>query len=197
MFLDGMGGDQLSWQQNDKACCNDHTEGDPLDGVEDVVGRVDVGVRLTKEGEEELDCSCDGQCEGEGVTRMLTTVKLAEQGEGQQGSCEGGVERDGVEAGVIWRDVCAPREGGGEASVVALGEVSKGEERPDEGGAGTPCVEGIEDWEAAYAEVDHSSKDGEDDAGGAERRHHEEKNRIGEEVVEVGEDEKEAGECEG
>src|SRR5271156_6576162 len=44
MFLDGMG-DQLSWQQNDNACCNDHTEGDPLDGVEHAVRRVDVRVR--------------------------------------------------------------------------------------------------------------------------------------------------------
>ncbi len=190
-------GDQLSWQQSDEACCNDHTEGDPLDGVEDAVRRVDVRVGLAEEGEEELDdrCRCEG--EGEGVTGMPTAAKLAEQGESQKSRCDGGVNGNGMEAGVIGWYMRGPREGGGQAGVAAFREVSQREEGPDDGGAGAPGVEGVEDGEATYAEVDHGCEDGEKDAAGGEGGHHQQEEGVGEEVAEVREDEKQAGEREG
>ena len=47
------------------------------------------------------------------------------------------------------------------------------------------------------AEVDDCREDGEDNAGGVERGHHEQKDGVGEEVVRIGGDEEEAGEREG
>ena len=49
----------------------------------------------------------------------------------------------------------------------------------------------------AEAEVDCGREDGEEDAGGGERGHHEQEDGVGEEVVEVGGDQQEAGEGEG
>ena len=49
----------------------------------------------------------------------------------------------------------------------------------------------------AEAEVDRCYEDSEEDAGGAQGRHHEQKDGVGEEVVEVRCHEQEAGEGEG
>ena len=113
------------------------------------------------------------------------------------GCCDGGVEGDGVEAGGARGDGNAPGEGGGKAGVGAFGEVAEGEEGPGEGGAGGPRVKGVEEREMAEAEVDCCRDDGEEDAGGVERRHREQENGVGEEVVRVGDDQQKAGEHEG
>ncbi len=63
MFLDGMG-DQLSGLERDEAGGDDHAEGYPLDGVEDVAEGDRVGIGLAQEGEEEL--SYAGRDEGGG-----------------------------------------------------------------------------------------------------------------------------------
>src|SRR5580693_5172094 len=56
IFLDGMG-DQLSGlQKKDDASEGDHAEGDPLDRVEGTC----VGIRLAKEGQEELCSTSSG-----------------------------------------------------------------------------------------------------------------------------------------
>jgi hypothetical protein len=197
MFLDGMG-DQLSWQQYDDRRYYDHTEGDPLDGVEcgvEIAGG--VGVRLADEGEKELNGACGGEGDCCGVVELAAAFELAKEDEGEERGGDGGVESDGVEAGVVGRDAEAPREGGGETGVAAFGEVAEGEEGPDEGGAGTPCVERVSEWKLAEAEIDQRCEEGEEDSRGRERRYGEEKDGVGEEVVEVGCDEKEAGEDEG
>ena len=90
-----------------------------------------------------------------------------------------------------------PREGGGETGVTAFSEVAEGKEGPDEGGAGAPGVERVENGEMVEAEIDQRCEEGEKDSRGGEGRYGEEKDRVGEEVVEVGGDEKEAGEDEG
>jgi len=53
MFLDGMSDDpsRLLPEESSK---NDHTERDPLDGVEERTEGVVFELRLTKEGDEEL-----------------------------------------------------------------------------------------------------------------------------------------------
>jgi hypothetical protein len=53
MFLDGMG-DQLSGLERDETGDANHTEGYPLDGVEDIAEGNRVGIGLAQEGDEEL-----------------------------------------------------------------------------------------------------------------------------------------------
>jgi hypothetical protein len=83
MFLDGMG-DQLSGlEEEDEARENDHTEGDPLDGVEEGCGLIGrVGEGLAEEGQQELRCAGGGEGEGEDVAGMTAVPELAEECEG-------------------------------------------------------------------------------------------------------------------
>ena len=155
------------------------------------------GIGLAEEGEEELGCAGGGEGEGEGVAGVMAVRKLAEEDEGEERGCYGGVESDRVERGAVGWDAETPGECCGEAGVAAFGEVSEGEERPGEGGARGPGVESVERREMAKAEVDRVCEDGEEDAGGGERGNHQEEDGVGEEVVQVCGDEKEAGECEG
>src|SRR5271154_1862902 len=141
MFLDGMG-DQLSGlQEKDEAGGGNHSEGDPLDGVEEG----GVRERLTEEGEEELGCAGGGEGEGEGVAGVLAARELAEKNDGEERRGECSVKRHRMQTRGVRRDCHSPRECGGEASVAAFGEVAEGEEGPDEGGAGGPGVESVEE----------------------------------------------------
>ena len=72
----------------------------------------------------------------------------------ENGSGARGVEGYGMERDVVGWDAEAPWEAGWEAGVAAFGEVSKGEEEPEERGAWGPGVEGIEQREMAKAEID-------------------------------------------
>jgi hypothetical protein len=187
-------GDQLSrLQEKDDAGEGDHGKGDPLDGVEETC----VRVGLAEEGEEELRCTGDGEGEGEGVAGMMAAWELAQEDYGENDRYNCGVEGDRMKADVIGRDAKAPGEGGGETGVAAFGEVAESEEGPGERGAGRPGVQCVEEWEIADAEIDCGREDGEEDAGGVERRHHQQKDGVGEEVVQVGDDEQETGESEG
>jgi hypothetical protein len=193
MFLDGMG-DQLSGlQEKDQAGEGDHAQGDPLNGIEEV----GVGEGLAQEGEEELGCAGGREGEGEGVARAMAARKLTEKCKREKCGEDCGVESNGVEADGTGWDGYSPRKGSGEAGVGALGEVAEGEEGPDEGGAGGPGVEGVEERQVAGAEVDCCGEDGEKDAAGGEGGYHEQKDRVGEEVVEIGSDQQKAGEREG
>src|ERR1700733_11296288 len=109
MFLDGMG-DQLSGlQKKDDASEGDHAEGDPLDRVEGTC----VGIRLAKEGQEELCSTSSGEGHGEGVARGAAVLELAKGDEGEDGGYDCGVDGDRMEADSVGWDGKAPREGGG------------------------------------------------------------------------------------
>src|SRR5580704_10626473 len=193
MCLDGMG-DQLSGlEEEDESGESDHAEGDPLDGVEEAC----VPVGLAKEGQEELCGACGGEGEGGGVARVVAVVELAEEDDGEKGCCDCGVEGYGVKAGGARWDCYGPGEGGGKAGVGAFGEMAEGEEGPDEGGAGGPSVESVEEREIAEAEVDRCRDDGEENAVGGEGGHHKQEYGVGDEAVGVGDDQQEAGEREG
>lgn len=122
---------------------------------------------------------------------------MVEKNEGKGCGGQRDVERDGVEWSAIGGDGKAPGKFSGKACIVSLREVAKGEEGPYESCAGAPGIEGVKQWELANAEVDDRDKDGKKDAGGSEGGHHEEKDGVGEEFMEVGEDEEETGETEG
>jgi hypothetical protein len=122
---------------------------------------------------------------------------VPEENEGEECCGDCGVECDGMERRAVGWDAKAPGELCGEASVAAFGKVSEGEESPGEGGTGGPGVERIKEGEMFNAEVDRGGDEGEEDAHGAERGHHQQKDWEGNEVVQIGDDEKEAGECEG
>jgi hypothetical protein len=164
MFLDGMG-DQLSGlQAKDEASCDDHSQGYPLDGVEDP----GVGEGLAEEGEEKLHSACCGEGEGQGVAGVLAARELAQEHECEKCCRECCIESYRVQWSTAGGDSHAPREGCGEASVTAFGEVSEGEEGPGESRAGGPGIEGVEEWKVLQAEIDRGGEDGEEDAGGAE-----------------------------
>jgi hypothetical protein len=197
MFLDGMG-DQLSGlQEKDKAGCEDHAKRDPLDGVEEIAEQDVEETGLAEEGEEKLGGAAGGEGEGERVARVVAARELAEEGKSDESCRDGGVEGDGMEGRGVWRDSDAPGEGGGKAGVAAFGEVAEREEGPDERGAGSPGVQRGEKGEMAQAKVEDCDGCGEQKASGGERRHHQEKDWVAEEAVQVGEDQKKAGEDEG
>jgi hypothetical protein len=196
MFLDGMG-DQLSGLQEDKAGREDHAQGYPLDGVEEIAQEDVEETGLTEEGEEKLNGAGGGQGEGEGVAGVMAVRELADEDQGDERCGDGRVEGDGMEADGIRRDSDAPGEGGGEAGVTAFGEVAEGEECPDQRGAGRPGVQRGEKREMAEAEIDSRDDRGEEKAGGSERRHHEQKDGVGAETLQVGEDQEKAREDKG
>ena len=196
MFLDGMG-DQLSGLERDEAGGCDHAEGDPLDGIEEVAEWDGVGERLAEEGEEVLGYSGGDQGGGGGVSGLTVGGEVAEEAQGDEDRGDGGVEGYGLESQRGRRDGDSPAEIRREAGVAAFGEVSEREEGPDKGGAGGPSVEGAEGWEASEVEVEGGRDDGEEEACGGERRDHQEKNGVGEEIAQVGDDEQKAGEDEG
>src|SRR5215469_7178192 len=197
MCLDGMSGGPLRLRDEDKAGGEDHAEGSPLDGVEDP-GEWSAEERgLTEEGEEELDDSGGGESQRDGAAGACAMSELLEEHEVEGNGESGGVERDGMEAGEAGGGWDGPGDRGDHAGVAAFGEMSDGEEGPDEGGAGCPGVERVEDGEATPTEVDRGDEDGEEDSEWRERGDSEEQERVGEEGVEVGEDQKEAREDEG
>ena len=187
-------GDQLSRLQEDKAGREDHAQRYPLDGVEEIAQEDVEETGLTEEGEEKLGSAGDGESEGEGVAGMVTARELAEEDQGDERCGDGRVEGDGMEADGVRRDSDAPGEGGRKAGIAAFGEVAKGEEGPDQRGARRPCVQRGEQGEMAEAEIDDRDDRGEQKAGGSERRHHEQKDRIGAEALQVGEDQEKARE---
>src|SRR3984885_14836876 len=70
MFLDGMG-DQLSGlEEEDSTCQHDHSQCDPLDGVQEGWGGFEVWVGLAEKSQEELRGACGGEGEGEGIARV-------------------------------------------------------------------------------------------------------------------------------
>src|SRR5438128_1895229 len=91
----------------------------------------------------------------------------------------------------------APGKGSWQTGVGTFGKVAESEKGPNEGSAGGPSVECVEEREMVQAEIDRCRNDREEDTGSVERRHHEEEDRVGEEIVEVGCDQDEPGECEG
>jgi hypothetical protein len=99
MFLDGMG-DQLSrLQEKDEAGGEDHTEGYPLDGVEEDTG----GIGLAEEGEEKLRGARDGEGQGQSVAGIAAARELAEKENGEEGRDDAGVEGDGVKRDGVGR----------------------------------------------------------------------------------------------
>jgi hypothetical protein len=193
MFLDGMG-DQLSrLQEKDDAGEGDHSEGDPLDGIEEG----GVRKRLTEEGKEKLDDAGSGQGEGEYVAGVLAAWELAEEREGQERGGNCGVKSDGMETRRVGWNGKAPGKTGGEASVAAFGEVAEGEEDPGEGRTRGPGVEGVEEREVAETKIDRGCDEGEEDADGVERGHHKKNDRISEKAARIGDDQQETGEREG
>jgi hypothetical protein len=193
MFLDGMG-DQLSRLYEKNQCSySDHTEGDPLDGIEKTLG----WVGLTKECQEELDCSCSCKCESYGVAMVSAPRELAKKEDGKERRCNGGIKRYGVQRDWIRRDAHTPRKRGGKAGVTAFSEMSESEKGPGERGAGRPRVESVEEGKIFEAEIDHRRDESEDDAGSCERGHHDQEDWVINEVVEVREDQQQAGECKG
>jgi hypothetical protein len=196
MFLDGMG-DQLSGLQEDKAGREDHAQRYPLDGVKEIAQEDVEEAGLAEEGEEKLGSAGGGESEGEGVAGVMAAGELPEEEDGKEGGCDGGVEGDGMERGAVGRDAKAPGEGGGEAGVAAFGEVAKGEEGPDQRGARRPGVQRGEQGEMAEAEIDDRGDRGEEKAGRSERRHHEQKDGVGAEALQVGEDQEKAREDKG
>src|SRR5271170_840104 len=118
----------------------------------------------------------------------MAARELPEESDGQEGRSDCGVEGDWVEAGRARRDGRTPGKGRGEAGVGAFGEVAEGEEGPGEGRAGGPGIEGVEEGEMAETEVDGRREDGEEDAKGVKRRQCEQKDRVRDEAVWVGDD---------
>jgi hypothetical protein len=120
-------GDQLSGlEEEDSTCQHDHSQCDPLDGVQEGWGGFEVWVGLAEKSQEELRGACGGEGEGEGIARVTVVPELAEKDEGQGGGGQGGVEGHGVQAGLVGWDGEAPRERGGEAGVCAFGKVAQG-----------------------------------------------------------------------
>ena len=150
MFLDGMR-DRLSGLEVEgqmRPAMRIMARADPLDGVEEVRGRVGVGVGWRKKVRRNWVMPEAARARAMVSPGWWRLGELAEKDEGEEDGCDGGVEGYGVEAGSSGgRDGMAPGEGGGEAGVAAFGEVAEGEEGPDEGGAGSPGVEGGEEGE--------------------------------------------------
>src|ERR1700733_14448562 len=141
---------------------------DHLSGLqEDKAGGEDHAQRYPLDGVEEV------------AQEDVEETGLTEEGEEELGSADGG----GGEG-----DSDARGEGGGEAGVAAFGEVTEGEEGPDKGGAGSPSVQRGEKREMTEAEIDNRDDRSEQKAGGSERRHHEQKDGVGAEALQVGED---------
>jgi hypothetical protein len=186
--------DQLSGFQEDEAGRENHAQGYPLDGVEEIAQEDVEETGLTEEGEEKLGSAGGGESEGECIAGVMAVRELAEEDQGDERCGDGGVEGDGMEADGVRRDSDAPGEGGGEAGVAAFGEVAESEEGPGEGGTGRPGVQRGEQWEMAEAEIDERDDRGEEKAGGSERRHHKQKDGIGTEALQVGEDQQKARE---
>jgi hypothetical protein len=189
--------DQLSLLQEDKAGGEDHAQRYPLDGVEKIAQEDVEETGLAEEGEEKLNGAGGGQGEGEDIAGMMAVRELAEEDQGDERCGDGRIEGDGMEADGVRRDSDAPGKGGGEAGVTAFGEVAEGEECPNQRGAGRPGVQRGEKREMAEAEIDSRDDRGEEKAGGSERRHHEQKNGVGTETLQVGEDQEKAREDEG
>ena len=197
MFLDGMR-DQLSGlEQKDETGEEDHAEGDPLDGVEELGVWFGVRIGLAEEAQEKLSGTSGGQGQGECVAGVLAVAELTHKEGGDNGGSEGGIEGYGVERYSVGRNAHSPWERSGKAGIGAFGEVSEGEEEPDEGGAGTPCVEGGEERETLDAQIDCGGDNREEDSDGVDRRQRENEKGIDEETERVGDDDQKAGEDEG
>jgi hypothetical protein len=110
---------------------------------------------------------------------------------------ESRVEGHGMERIRIRRNTDSPRKSCRKACIGAFCEMAKSEKGPGESGARRPGVKGIQEREIAKTEVDKARDDGEKDACQGQRRHHKEKDGVGEEVVEIRCDQKETGEREG
>jgi hypothetical protein len=187
-------GDQLSGlQEKDKACDENHAEGDPLDGVE----KTQVGIGLAEEGKKKLNGACGGECQGDDVAGVAAATELAEEDCRQDGCGDCGVEWDGMERGAVGWDAHAPGEGGRKTGVSAFSEMTEGEDGPDEGRAWGPGVQSVEEREFAEAKISSGRDECEKDADGGERRQHEDEKGVGEEALGVGDDEKQAGEGKG
>ena len=164
MFLDGMGNQLSRLYEKNQCGYSDHTEGDPLDGIEKTLG----WIGLTEECQEELDCSCSCECESYCVAMISASRKLAKKEGGNERRCDSSIEGYGVERDWIRRDAHAPRKRGGEAGVAAFSEMSESEKGPGERGARRPRIECVEEGEIFEAEIDRRRDEGEDDAGGCE-----------------------------
>ena len=86
-------------RDEDKTGGEDHAEGSPLDGVEELGEWCAKECGLAEEGEQELD-GADG-CEGEsgGDSGMCAVAKMAKEEQRERESERCGVEGDGVEMG--------------------------------------------------------------------------------------------------
>jgi hypothetical protein len=98
MFLDGMG-DQLSGLERDEAGGDDHAEGDPLDGIEQVAQWNGVGVGLAKKSQEKLGYTGGGEGGGCGFTCAATGGEVAEKADRDEDSGYRCIERDRMQAG--------------------------------------------------------------------------------------------------
>jgi len=95
------------------------------------------------------------------------------------------------------RNRYCPGKVAGESGVAAIGEVSEGEEGPDQGGAGSPGIECGKERKRTEAKIDGGYDDGQQDAERSERGNHQQKDGVGEEGVQIGGDQKDAGEKKG
>jgi hypothetical protein len=168
MFLDGMG-DQLSGlQKEDQASGEDHAEGYPLDGVEEISEDNVEKTGLAEEGKEKLRGAGCGEGQDEGVSRVVAAGELVEKKKRNESGRDGGIEGDGMETDGVGGDSDAPGERGGKASVGAFGEVAEGQEDPEECRAGSPGVQRGEQGEMAAAEVENRDDCGEQHARSCE-----------------------------
>ena len=87
-------------------------------------------------------------------------LQVAEGCPGDDRGGERGVERYGMQVGSAGGREDLPGDGGGEPGVAAFGEMTEGEEGPDESRAGRPGVEGAEEGETVLC----------GDRGGGEER---------------------------
>jgi hypothetical protein len=196
MFLDGMS-DNPSRLLPEESSCDDHTERNPLDGVEQSAEGVVLKLGLAEEGDKELCKPAERESESRGAAGKAASAKVEEQNDGDdyRGECD--VERDGVQS--KWRagDVGqGPGKGAGEAGIAAFSEVAEREEGPSQGGAGGPGVERGEKRKFMEAEVDCGGDGGEEKSQRSERRDHQEKDGVAGEGVEVSGKEEEAREDE-
>ena len=119
---------------------NDHTEGDPLDGVEEGSEGIVFELGLTEEGDEELSKAREE--EGKGSCVLFSAAEAEARRDGDESCCKCDVERNRVKSEGSARNIGhRPWEGAGKAGVAAFGEVTEGEEGPGECRAGSPGVE--------------------------------------------------------
>src|SRR5215475_5345645 len=131
MCFDGICENPSRLLDEEERSCDDHTDGNPLDGVKQRAVGVVFELGLAEEGEEELRESAEKECEGSGV--LSSAAEMTVRDDSDEECRERDVEGNRVFAEGSAGDVGErPGEVTGQAGITAFGEVAESDERPGE-----------------------------------------------------------------